>query len=74
MPKTAVFGISVKKAEEMGMTKEKKVPKTQVQAFKIKNRKGYAVICKNNLTEGKTLDQGLDRMNKALKRIGFTLG
>ncbi len=54
--------------------KLKKVPKSQVATFKIKNRKGHAVICKNNLTEGKTLKQGLDRMNKALKRTGYILG
>lgn len=54
--------------------KLKKVPRSQVTTFKIKNRKGYAMICKNNLTEGTTPKQALDRMNKALKRIGCTLG
>jgi hypothetical protein len=28
----------------------------------------------NNLTEGRTLAQALARMNKALKRSGYTLG
>ncbi|MBD3380514.1 MAG: hypothetical protein GF408_08665 [Candidatus Omnitrophica bacterium] len=54
--------------------KLKKVPKSQVKSFKIRNRKGYAVICKDNLTEGGTRNLALDRMNKALKRIGYTLG
>ena len=54
--------------------KLKKVPRSQAQTFKIKNRKGYATICKNNLTEGNTPSQALERMNKALKRMGCTLG
>jgi hypothetical protein len=54
--------------------KLKKVLKAQVKTFKIKNRKGYAVICKDNLTEGRTVSQASDRMNKALKRMGLTLG
>ncbi|MGB2601567.1 MAG: hypothetical protein WBD00_05145 [Candidatus Omnitrophota bacterium] len=53
--------------------KLKKIPKTQLKMFKIKNRKGFAAICKDNLTEGKTKNQTIDRMNKALKRIGYTL-
>jgi len=59
------------------MAKEKKLrklPMSQVKTFKIKNRKGYAVICRDNLTEGRTVKQALDRMNKALKRMGLTLG
>ena len=54
--------------------KLKKVPKSQVKMFKIKNRKGFAAICKDNLTEGSTRNLTLDRMDKALKRSGFTLG
>lgn len=54
--------------------KLKKVPTSEVKKFKIKNRKGFATICKNNLTEGRTVSQALDRMNKALKRSGYTLG
>ena len=59
------------------MAKEKKLKKVksaQVKTFKIKNRKGYAAICMNNLTEGTTLKMALERMNKALKRSGYTLG
>ena len=54
--------------------KLKKVPASMVTKFNIKNRKGYAVICKNNLTEGATAKIACERMNKALKRMGFTLG
>jgi hypothetical protein len=52
----------------------KKVSKAKVKTLKIKNRKGYAAICMNNLTEGRTVPQALARMNKALKRTGHTLG
>jgi len=52
----------------------RKVSKNKVTVFKIKNRKGYAAICMNNLTEGATRGVVLDRMNKALKRSGYTLG
>jgi len=54
--------------------KLKKVSRSQVKTFKLKNRKGYAAICKNNLTEGKSVNLALYRMNKALKRMGYTLG
>jgi len=52
----------------------RKVPKSQLKTFKIKNRRGYAATCMNNLTEGSSVSQALDRMNKALKRSGLTLG
>ena len=51
----------------------KKIAMNQATIFKIKNRKGFAVICRENLTEGATKPQAIDRMNKALKRIGLTL-
>ena len=53
--------------------KLKKVPRAKVKTFKIKNRRGYAAVCMNNLTEGGTVAQALTRMNKALKRAGYTL-
>ena len=34
--------------------KLKKVPASQVTTFNIKNRKGFAMVCRNNLTEGAT--------------------
>jgi len=52
----------------------KKVPKSRVSTFKIKNRRGYAAVCINNLTEGSTIGMALARMSKALKRSGYTLG
>jgi len=45
-----------------------KVGKCDVKVFKIKNRKGYAAICCNNLTEGNTVEQAYDRMVKAVRR------
>ncbi len=51
----------------------KKVASSEVVSFKIKNRQGYAVVCKENLTEGPTVSVAMERMNKALKRIGYTL-
>ena len=38
------------------------------KVFKIKNRKGYAAVCCNHLTEGRTLKLAIERMEKALKR------
>lgn len=52
----------------------KKVAKSDLCTFKIRNRRGYAVICKDNLTEGATTQMALARMNKVLKRIGYTIG
>ena len=54
--------------------KLRKVSKSQVKTFKIKNRKGFAALCMNNVTEGGTTRLALDRMDKALKRSGYTLG
>lgn len=49
----------------------KKISVKKIKIFKISNRKGYAAICFNNLTEGKTTYQAYDRMLKALKRKGM---
>ena len=40
----------------------------KITVFKIKNRSGYAAICKEHLTEGKSKLEAMDRMIKALKR------
>jgi hypothetical protein len=40
----------------------------KIKIFKIKNRKGYAALCDNHLTEGKTPAEARDRMEKALRR------
>jgi len=39
-----------------------------VSVFKIRNRRGYAAICCNNITEGKTQQEAVARMEKALAR------
>ena len=40
----------------------------KITVFKIKNRNGYAAICQEHLTEGRSKEQALARMEKALKR------
>ena len=40
----------------------------KITVFKIKNRSGYAAICSEHLTEGKSKIEAVDRMVKALKR------
>jgi len=42
--------------------------KPKIKVFKIKNRSGYAAICSEHLTEGRSKEQALARMVKALKR------
>ena len=42
--------------------------KKKVVVFKIKNRSGYAAVCDEHLTEGKSEQEALDRMSKALNR------
>jgi hypothetical protein len=44
------------------------MPEAQIIVFKIKNRSGYAAVCNEHLTEGKSKEEALDRMNKALNR------
>ncbi len=44
-----------------------------VTIFKIANRRGYAAIAKNNLTEGRSIPQAYSRLAKALRRIGCAL-
>ncbi len=51
----------------------KKVSAKAARVFKIENRKGYACVCLDNLTEGKTQAEALARMVKALKRSGKEL-
>lgn len=47
---------------------ETKIGHLKVSIFKIKNRKGYAAICFDHLTEGKTQQEAYGRMVKALRR------
>lgn len=50
-----------------------KVPAGKVKIFDIENRRGYACICFNSLTEGKTPLEAYCRMIKAQKRKGREL-
>jgi hypothetical protein len=43
----------------------------KIKIFKIANRKGYAAICKNYLTEGRLVSESYQRIIKALKRDGI---
>lgn len=40
----------------------------QVTIFKVQNRRGYAAVCDDHLTEGDTTDEAYDRMVKAISR------
>ena len=51
----------------------KKLSSSKVTIFKIKNRRGFAAISLNNLTEGSTPVQAFNRMAKAVKRLGYQL-
>ena len=44
------------------------MPQAKIIVFKIKNRSGYAAICNEHLTEGKSKEEAQERMLKALKR------
>lgn len=54
-------------------TKLKKLGMSSVKIFRIANRKGYAAMAKNNLTEGRTVYQAYSRLVKACKRNGLEL-
>ena len=53
--------------------KLKKLSLKDVKFFKIANRKGYATVAKNNLTEGRTVYQAYSRLVKACRRTGYEL-
>ncbi|MFA5146028.1 MAG: hypothetical protein WC515_01410 [Candidatus Omnitrophota bacterium] len=44
--------------------------RSKVRIFKIRNRRGYAAIFANNITEGRSPDQAYARMVKAARRKG----
>ncbi len=58
----------------MPRVKLKKISKGKIQIIKLRNRRGYAAICLNNLTEGLTPGQAIARLKNPLKRIGFEVG
>ena len=45
-----------------------KIGSCSVKIFRIKNRRGYAALCADHLTEGKTPQQAYERMVKARRR------
>lgn len=45
-----------------------KIGNRSVKFIKMKNRKGFAALCCDHLTEGKTKIQAYDRMVKAINR------
>ena len=53
--------------------KLKKLGLRDVTIFRIANRKGFATIAKNNLTEGRTVYQAYSRLVKACRRNGYEL-
>lgn len=57
----------------MAVKKLRKIKASQVRVFKIKNRRGFAGICMDHLTEGSSKPQVLARMKKALRRAGYDL-
>jgi len=51
----------------------KKLTLRDVVFFKIANRRGFAAIAKQHLTEGKTIYQAYSRLVKACRRNGYEL-
>jgi len=51
----------------------KKLGLRDVTVFRLANRKGFAAIARNNLTEGRTVSQAYDRLVKACRRNGWQL-
>ena len=51
----------------------RKISRGKIRIFKIENRRGFAAVCMNNLTEGRTVDQALQRMARPLKKQGYLL-
>lgn len=51
----------------------RKLASSKVKIFKIKNRRGYAAVAFNNLTEGRSPVEAFSRMAKAVKREGYDL-
>lgn len=47
---------------------QEKIGHLKVEIFKIKNRAGFAAVCFEHLTEGKTAQEAYERMVKALRR------
>jgi len=46
-----------------------KIGKFPLKIFKMRNRRGYAAMCNDCLTEGATKNEAYDRMVKAIRRV-----
>ena len=46
-----------------------KIDNKPVTIFEIRNRRGYAAICDDCLTEGATREEAYDRLVKAVERV-----
>ncbi len=57
----------------MASKKFQKLSSSQVSIFRLKNRRGFAALCRNHLTEGRSPLQAFERMVKAVKRSGYQL-
>lgn len=53
--------------------KMKKIGRSKVAVFKIRNRRGWAAICLQNLTEGPSAEQAIRRLKHPLRRMGYEL-
>ncbi len=48
---------------------ENRIGHLKVEIFKIQNRAGFAAVCSDCLTEGKSKEEAFERMVKAVRRI-----
>jgi hypothetical protein len=51
----------------------RKLGMRDITVFKLANRRGYAAIARNCLTEGRSIPQAYGRLAKACRRRGFEL-
>jgi hypothetical protein len=51
----------------------RKLGMRDITVFKLANRRGYAAIARNCLTEGRSIPQAYGRLTKACRRCGFAL-
>ena len=69
----SIFRRSKKRQRVSKNASLRKINASKVTIFKIQNRGGYAAICMNNLTEGKTPQEAFRRLIHPLRRMGFEL-
>ena len=51
----------------------KKLGMRDITVFKLANRRGYAAVARNCLTEGRSIPQAYGRLVKACRRRGYEL-